>query len=325
MPKAWTVLAAMLLAWAGGAQAAQKVTLLTSWKAQAEHGGYYTAVAKGYYSACGLDVTIRPGGPMVDQKQLLAAGAVDLIQTSYTDDAFALNAAGFKARGVAAFFQKNPQILMTHPGNGVNSLADMKGKPIMISVGLRATVWPFLREKYGFTDSQMRSYTGQLQPWLVDPQAIQQGLITNEPFQVQKQTGTWPKSFLLADNGYGAYASLIVVPQKMIDETPKAVQCFVDGSISGWNDFLKDPAPGLALIRKDNPDNPDDLVAYVVKTLKDQGIIENAETAKHGLGTMSDERWQSHFEMLAKAGVVPKGLDYRQAYTLQFVNKRHGM
>lgn len=325
MRKLGTALVAMLLAGVAQGHAAQKVSLLTSWKAQAEHGGYYMALAKGYYTACGLDVTIRQGGAMVDGKQLLAAGAVDILQTSYTDDAFALYAAGAKVRGVAAFFQKNPQILMTHAGNGINSLEDMRGKPIMISAGLRATVWPFLREKYGFADTQMRSYTGQLAPWLVNPEAIQQGLITNEPYQVFKQTGKWPKSFLLADYGYGAYASLIIVPQKMIDTTPDAVQCFVNGSIKGWVEFLKDPAPAVALIKRDNPDNPDDLIANVVKTLKDAGIIETAQTAKYGLGTMSDERWKAQFDMLAAAGVVPKDLDYRSSYTLQFVNKRYGM
>jgi NitT/TauT family transport system substrate-binding protein len=325
MQKFWTALVATLLASVTSAHAAQKLSLLTSWRAQAEHGGYYMALAKGYYSACGLDVTIRQGGPMIDGKQLLAAGAVDILQTSYTDDAFALSAAGAKVRGVAAFFQKNPQILMTHAGNGINSLEDMRGKPIMISAGLRATVWPFLREKYGFADTQMRSYTGQLAPWLIDQQAIQQGLITNEPYQVFKQTGAWPKSFLLADEGYGAYASLIVVSQKLIDTAPDAVQCFVNGSISGWVDFLKDPAPAVSLIRHDNPDNPDDLIANVVKTLKEAGIVETSDTAKYGLGAMTDARWKSHFDMLAAAGVVPKDLDYRSAYTLQFVNQRHGM
>src|SRR5262249_15898123 len=156
---------------------------------------------------------------------------------------------------------------------------------IMIGQASRTTFWPFLRAKYGFTDAQIRSYTGQIAPFLTDRQAIQQALITNEPHRVEVETGKLPKTFLLAHHAYGAYASVAIVPQKLVDTKPEAVQCFVNASIRGWIDFMQDPAPAIALIRKDNPDNPDDVVAYSMKMLKAAGIIESAETAKLGLGT----------------------------------------
>jgi NitT/TauT family transport system substrate-binding protein len=301
--------------------AAEKLTFLSSWKAQAEHGGYYEALAKGYYSACGVDLTIRQGGPAIDGKQLFVAGAVDLMMASFSDTAFQVNAAGFPAKAIMAAFQKTPQILMTHDGNGINKLEDMRGKPIMVSASARTTYWPFLRARYGFTDSQLRAYTGQLAPWLMDPTGVQQGMLTNEPQRVEQETGKAPKTFLLADYGYGAYGSVVLASQKMIDEKPAVLQCFVSASAHGWSDFFKDPKPAIELIKKNNPDNPDAVIDYGIKMMKSAGIVESPDTAKGGIGIMTDERWKSHFELLANAGVIPKTLDYRQMYTLQFLTK----
>jgi NitT/TauT family transport system substrate-binding protein len=247
------------------------------------------------------------------------------MSASFNEIALLVNVAGFPAKAVMAMFQKNPQILMAHADAPYAALADMKGRPIMIGQASRSTFWPFLRAKYGFTDAHIRSYTGQIAPFMADRLAIQQALITNEPHRVQVETGEVPKTFLLADHGYDAYASVAIVPQKLIDSKADAVQCFVNASIKGWIDFMRDPAPAVELIRKDNPDNPDDVVAYSMKMLKAAGILETAETAKYGLGTMSDERWRSHSLLMQEAGIVPKSYDYRAAYTLQFVNKRFGM
>jgi NitT/TauT family transport system substrate-binding protein len=317
--------ALLLLGGMSPAQAAQEISFLTSWKAQAEHGGYYMALAKGYYASCGVDLRIRQGGPMIDGKQLLVTGAVDVMMSSFSDTAFQVNEAGFPARAVMAAFQKNPQILMTHAGNGIATIADMRGKPVMIGASSRTTFWAFLRAKFGLADTQIRSYTGQLGPYLVDQGAIQQGLITAEPFLVLRETGVAANTFLLADLGYGSYSSIALASQKLIDAAPDAMQCFVNASIRGWIEFLDDPAPAVALIKADNPDNTDEMIAYAVKTLKSAGIVETEDTARLGIGAMTDERWKSHFALLAGEGLLPKDQDYRSAFTLQFVNKRFGL
>lgn len=319
--RCWPLAVVALLS-AANAQAAEKLTFLSSWKAQAEHGGYYQALAKGYYQACGVDLSIRQGGPAIDGKQLFVAGAVDLMMASFSDTAFQVNEAGFAAKAVMASFQKTPQILMTHAGNGIEKMEDMKGKPILVSASSRTTFWPFLKNKYGFTDSQLRAYTGQLAPWLLDPTGIQQGLLTNEPFRVNAETGKAPKTFLLADYGYDAYGSVVLASKKLIDEKPAVVQCFVDATKKGWAEFFVDPSAGVALIKKDNPDNPDALIDYGIKTMKSAGIVETPETAKNGIGAMSDARWKGHFDMLVNAGLVSKSLDYKSAYTLQFLKAK---
>lgn len=315
-----TALAALALVTFGmRAHALEQLRFVTSWKAQAEHGGYYQALASGDYAKCGLDLQIRQGGPGVDPKQLLVGGAVDIVMASFNDTAFQLVQAGFPAKAVMAVFQRSPMILMTHEGNGIDSIAAMKGKPVLIAAGSRTTFWPFLRSQYGFTDTQIRAYSGQIGPWMADNTAIQQGLITNEPYRVRKETGKAPKVFLLANGGYQAYGSLAIVPQKLIDTKPQLVKCFVDASIRGWEDFMKNPAPAIALIRKENPDNPDDVVDNVFRTLKAEAILENEDTATGRIGTMTDARWKAHAAMLMEAGLLPRDFDVKQSYTLQFI------
>ena len=209
------ILAALaVLAAPATVQAQEKMTFLSSWRAQAEHGSYYQAVATGLYKACGLDVSIRMGGPGTDAKALLAGGAVDGIMGSFTDDPFRLNEAGFAAQAVMASFQKTPQILMTHPGNGIAKLEDMRGRPIMIGQSSRTTFWPFLRARYGFSDGQIRAYNFQMGPWLVDRTAIQQGFVSSEPFKVRTEANIEPTVFMLSDLGYLSYSSMPIFPTK---------------------------------------------------------------------------------------------------------------
>lgn len=319
-----TLLAAGLLA-AIPASAQEKLNFLSSWRAQAEHGGYYQAVAKGFYKACGLDVAIRMGGPGTDAKALLAGGAVDAMMGSYTDDPFRLNEAGFEAKAVAASFQKSPQIFMTHQGNGIEKIEDMRGKPILIAQSARTTYWPFLRARYGFTDSQIRPYTFQMGPWLIDKNAIQQGFVSSEPFKVKTEGNVDPKVFLFADFGYLSYSSLIIFPTKYIKEKPKNVQCFVDGTIDGWIDYLKDPAPANALIQKDNPDNTPELMAFALETMKKYELIVNDDARKLGIGAITEERFKGHFEMMRDQGLYKPDFDWRSGFTLDFINKRRGL
>ena len=320
------ILAALtVLAAPATVQAQEKMTFLSSWRAQAEHGGYYQAVATGLYKACGLDVSIRMGGPGTDAKALLAGGAVDGIMGSFTDDPFRLNEAGFAAQAVMASFQKTPQILMTHPGNGIVKLEDMRGRPIMIGQSSRTTFWPFLRARYGFSDGQIRAYNFQMGPWLVDRTAIQQGFVSSEPFKVRTEANIEPTVFMLSDLGYLSYSSMPIFPTKTVREKPRAIQCFVDATIQGWIDYFKDPAAANVLIKRDNPDNTDALIAFAVEKMKHYGIVETDDTKRLGIGTMSEDRFRGHFEMMRDEGLYKPDFNWRSAFTLDFVNKRFGL
>jgi len=297
------------------------ITFATDWRAQAEHGGFYQALASGEYARRGLDVKIVQGGPSVNVPQLLASGAVDMGMGS--NDFVALNMVqeGAPAKAVAAFFQKDPQVLIAHPGQGVEAIADLKGRPILLSDASVTTFWIWLKARYGFTDDQVRKYTFNPAPFLSDKRAVQQGYLTSEPYTIEKTAGLRPKVFLLADEGYPSYATLALATDRLIAENPAAVRAFVEASAKGWTDYLNgDPAAANALIMKDNPEMTEDVLAQARAKLKASAIVDGGDAATLGIGAMTDARWKTFFDMAAGQGVYPKTLDYRRAYTLQFVN-----
>jgi NitT/TauT family transport system substrate-binding protein len=313
------LLAIAALSHVDAASALEKITFQLSWKAQAEQGAFFQAVAKGFYSDCGLDVVIRQGGPGIDNMQLLVGGAVDATLVSQSDGLFHMNAAGFPARALFASYQRTPQILMTHAGNGINSFADMKGKPIMIGASSRATFWPFLKAKFDFTDEQIRGYSGQLAVWLNDPSAIQQGIITNEPFIVKRESGVEAKSFLLGDAGYSAYGTLLTVSQEMIEKKPASARCLVEGTVKGFNDYFADPKVGFDLVRKAEPSNTEDLMAYSHRAMTEFRIVTSDDTDKHGLGVMTETRWKAHFDMMVELGLLKPDFNWRAVYSNAFL------
>jgi NitT/TauT family transport system substrate-binding protein len=321
----WLLGAVACLALGWEAAAAETVSFGTDWKAEAEHGGYYQAIATGIYRQHGLEVTLRQGGPQVNHAQLLAAGRLDfnLAPNSFIPLNFVRENIPMVA--VAAIFQKDPSVLMAHPSQGNDSLAALKGKPIMIGADTRITSWMFLKSKYGYTDDQIRPYTFSVAPFLADPKAIQQGYLSSEPFTIESQ-GVKPVVLLLADAGYSSYGSLIQTSEKLAHEKPDLVQRFVDASIEGWYSYLyADPSPANALIKHDNSEMTDALLAYGIAKIKDYGIVDSGDAKTDGIGAMTEARWHDFFYMMAKAGVYPQDLDFRRAFTLQFVDKKVGM
>jgi NitT/TauT family transport system substrate-binding protein len=311
---------------AAPAHADDKVTLGTDWKAEAEHGGFYQALAAGYYKKHGLDVTLRQGGPQVNHGQLLAAGKIDfnIASTSFLP----LNAVkeAVPLVAVAAIFQKDPQVLIAHPGQGNDSLAALKGKPIMIGSDTRIGSWLFLKAKFGYTDEQIRPYNFNMAPFLADKKAIQQGYLGSEPFTIQEASGEKPVVMLLADSGYAGYGSMIQTSAKLVAEKPDLVQRFVDASVEGWYTYLYgDATAANGLIKQDNPEQTDALLANGIAMMRQYGIVDSGDAAASGVGAMTEKRWKEFFDLMASQGLYAKELDWKKAYTLQFVNKKVGM
>jgi NitT/TauT family transport system substrate-binding protein len=311
------VLAAFGLAMSGSvhAQALQKIVFATDWLAEAEHGGYYQAVAEGTYRKYGLDVEIRAGGPQVNGLQLLAAGQIDIAMA----DALQVMSAvehDVPLVAIAATFQKNPTVIITHPG--VKRLEDLKGKPIAIGAASNTTFWPWLRQKYRFTDDQKRPYGFSVQPFLADRSLSQQGFVTSEPFSIE-QSGVHPNVFLLADYGYPPYSETLVVTRKTLDGRRDALERFIRASAEGWKSYFANPAAGNALIRNANPQMTDALLAYGVAKLSEYQIVMGGDARGLGLLTMTDARWQATADFLRETGLAKPGVDYRKAYSLDLV------
>jgi len=320
MTRPTTTLAVLALAAMAplAAAAATPFTLQLGWRAQAEQGGYYTALVKGYYADCGVDMTIRQGGAEMDPARLLTSGAVDASLSAQNDAVMRMDQAGFPAVAVMTSFQKSPQSLDVHASSGITSLDQLKGHPVFIGMGNRTTIWPFLKMKYGLSDDQLRSFTGQFAPFLANADSVTQDYLTNGPYVMAQQSDIKLHSFLLADNGYQPYDSLVTVSREMIDKHPDVVACVVDASRKGWTEFFEDPKPAFAEIARVAPENTPGLLAYAFKTMVDNHLVETDETAENGINTMTDARWKAHFDMLVKTGTFPADFDYRQAYTLQF-------
>jgi NitT/TauT family transport system substrate-binding protein len=297
------------------AQPLTKLVFTTNWYAEAEHGGFYQAVAEGIYRKHGLDVEIRMGGPQVNGLQLLVARQIELfmgydIQTVQAVDQ------GLPVVTVAATLQKDPAAIIAHPG--VKSLEDLKGHPIYISPASHTTFWPWLKARYGFTDAQLRPYAFSVQPFLVDKTSAQQGYVTSEPYSVEK-AGIKPSVFLLADRGYPPYAETLVVTRGTLAAKKDALVRFIRASAEGWKSYLANPEPGNALIKRDNPRMEDGLLAYGVARMKEYGLVTGGDAGTHGIMSMTDARWQKTAEFMRSAGLIDKGFEMQQAYTLELV------
>ncbi len=314
------VCAATLLASSAFSQELREITFATDWKAQAEHGGFYQAVAKGFYEKRGLKVTIRPGGPGSDNPRLIAAGALDIAMASNSFQPINLVASGADVKVVMTSFQKDPQVLMVHPHIEATSIADLKGMPVFISDAARAAFWPWLEARFGFVTQQVRKYNYSLAPWLVNKDTVQEGYLSSEPFTAS-QEGVTPKVFLFADAGYPGYAGMVMVRGQFLAENRMVVQSFVDATIEGWQDYLwGDPAPGNALILKDNPEMTGDLLAFAIESMKSNEMIGDRET----VGSMSAVRWNAFYEEMEGLNAVPSGVDVEQAFTLEFLKGNSG-
>ena len=303
-----------------------KVSFGTNWVPEAEHGGFFQAVADGTYKRYGLDVTIVPGGPNDNNRMLLIAGKLDFFMAANT--LMSLDAVANKVPvvTVAAIFQKDPQVFLTHPESKITKLEQLKPLTLFVSKEGISGYFQWLKSEYGFNEANVRPYTFNPQPFLTNAKSAMQGYVTSEPYAIEKADKFKPGIILLADYGFNTYSTLIETRRDLIDKKPDLVQRFVDASAIGWYNYLYgDNAPGNALIKQLNPEMTDELLAYSVGKMKEYGIVDSGDTLTKGIGAMSDARWKDFFDKMVKIGIVPADTDYKKAYTLQFVNTGVGL
>jgi NitT/TauT family transport system substrate-binding protein len=324
---ALTVALASAVSPAGAQQRAlDKVSFGTNWLAEGEHGGFYQALADGTYKKYGLDVTIVPGGPNVNNRILLPVGKLDFYMSANTLQGFDAVEQNIPTIAVAAMFQKEPQVLMAHPGQGVESFVDLKKLTLFISREGVASYFQWLKAEFGFSEAQVKPYTSNPQPFLADKRSAMQGYVTSEPYAIETQAGFKPKVFLIADQGFNSYSTLIETRRELVEKRPELVQRFVDASILGWANYLYgDNRAANALIKRQNLEMTDGLLAYALATMKQHGIVDSGATLALGIGAMTDSRMKDFFEKMVRAGVVKASLPFARSYTLQFVNKKIGL
>jgi NitT/TauT family transport system substrate-binding protein len=306
---------ASIVAMSTTALAADKVTFLTSWFAQAEHGGFYQAKATGLYEKAGLDVTLKMGGPQVNSMQLLLAGETDVMM-GYDFQVLKALEQGFPVTTIATSFQYDLQGMMTH--DDVNSLADLKDKTILVATSGRTTWWPWLKGKYKYTDEQTRPYTFNLQPFFADKNVAQQGYPSSEPFQA-KQQGMPVKFFLFAHNGYPPYGTTMVAKRDFADKNPDVAARFVKASLEGWKSYMSNPAPANALIKVDNPKMSDEQIAFGIEQMKLLKVLDGGDAQTMGIGIVTEARWKATYDYMASSGLLKPEVDWKAAFTDRFV------
>ena len=306
--------------------ALEDVTYGTNWLAQAEHGGFYQSVVDGTYEACGLNVTIAPGGPQVNNRALMLAGKIEFHMGGNMLQPFSAAEQNIPVVVLASIFQKEPQVLISHPDQGFDTWESLKDAKLFLGENGFQSYYKWMIAEYGFTVEQREPYTFNAAPFLADKKSAQQGYITSEPFAIEREGGFKPNLFLLADYGFDTYSTTIEAMQATIDGKPEIVQCFIDGSILGWVNYLYgDNAAANEMIKKDNPDITDEQITFSIETMKEFGIVDSGDSETMGIGAMTDARQKSFYDKMVAAGVTPADLDISKIYTLDFINKGVGV
>ncbi|HEY4374242.1 MAG TPA: ABC transporter substrate-binding protein [Burkholderiales bacterium] len=306
----------------------QKVVFATNWKAQAEHGGYYQALADGTYKKCGLDVEIQMGGPSVNNRLLLPVGKVDFLMGGNMLQAFDAVKQKIPTTVVAAHFQKDPQGIIAHPDAGYQKFEDLKKAPtILISGYSLAGFYQWMKSQYGFKEEQTKPYNFSIAPFLINKTWAMQGLLSSEPYSIEKEAKIKPRFFLLADYGWSTYSNTIETRTDLVEKKPQVVQCFLDASAIGWENYLYgDNKAANAMIKKSNPEMTDDILAYALTKMKEYGIVDSGDTLTKGIGVITDARMQDFLDKMVKAGLFKPGeIDLKKVYTTKFVGHGAGL
>ena len=320
--------AAALAAAAGPALAQDKVVFATNWRAQAPHGGFYQALADGTYKRYGLDVEILQGGPQVNNRPMLPIGKIDFLMTGNLLLTFDQVKQGVPVTVVAAMFQKDPQAMLAHPGQGYDKWEDLKKAPtVLIGKDGQFSFWQWMKADHGFKDEQLKPYTFNLAPFLADKKAVQQGYSIAEPFNVKKQAGFDPVVYLLADHGFSTYSTTIETRTQLVREKPELVRRFVEASIFGWYNYLYgDRKAADALIKKENPDMTDEYIEGSVQLMKRLAIVDSGDALTKGIGAIDPARIKDFYDKMVKAGLYKPGeVDLSKVATTEFVNKGVGL
>ncbi|KEJ88689.1 ABC transporter substrate-binding protein [Sulfitobacter donghicola] len=307
------------------AQDLTPVSFGTNWLAQAEHGGFYQSVADGTYAECGLDVTILPGGPQVNNRALMLAGRIDYHMGGDLLQAFNAAKEGIPVVAVMAAFQKHPQVIIAHPGKA-KTFEDLTDLTLLIGDNGYASYYQWMIAQYGFTAEQRQPYTFNPAPFIADEGAAMQGYLSSEPYVIETEAGFVPDIFLIADAGYSTYATTVETMADTIAEHPEQVKCFVEGSIAGWYNYLyNDNADANAMIMEANPDMTQDKIDFAISKMLSEGIVDSGDALELGIGAMTDAQITDFYTKMVEAGVIEGDLDFSAAYTTEFVNAKYGM
>lgn len=298
------------------ARAARPFTLVTNWYAEPEHGGFFQAQATGLYRDAGLEVVIQPGSPQLNVVQLLLGGEADAV-IGFDPQVLIQVARGVPIMTVAAMFQFDQEGLLVH--DDITRIEQLRGHTLMIASASQTGFWPWLKLRFGFTDDQARPYNNNVQPFLMDRMVATQAIATAEPCTM-RASGVPVRFLPFHDAGYPTYSCTIVMRRDVAERDPGRIRAFVEASARGYRDYLGgDPGPANRLILSQNPVLNQGQIDCAVGVMRATSVITGGDAAHGGIGVMTAARWQATAEFLTHYRLLPQGVDWRRAFSLDYL------
>ena len=299
------------------AAAPVKIRFQTDWYPQPEHGGYYQALAKGYYAAEGLDVEILPGGPNAQVMASVAVGRADLGMTN-GDDVIVAIARGVPIKMVGAEMQRDPQGILFHAEHPLKSLQDLQGRTLMAGSG--STWIEVMRKKLG-VEFTLLPLVGDLARFMNSTEFVQQCFVTNEPY-FAKQRGANVGALLIASDTYEPYR-VMFASQDFIAKHPEVVAKFVRASVHGWVDYLGgDPAPANKILAEKRSDLTPEFMAYSIKAMNEYKLVSGDPAKGEFAGQITAARLEKQIKLLQEVGVLDKPVAVADVATFEFIPKQ---
>ncbi len=291
--------------------------------ARADHGGFYQAIASGFYAKRNLNVQITHGNSADDVSRALASGNAELGLAQDSFAALRMVAENAPVKAVAAFFQKDPRVLIAHAPRAPRNLGDIGQRTLFIEDVNWPDFWHWLRTRYDLRNEQLqRPENGALAPFIEDENSLLIGTLTREPALVAStEADIQTRLYLPADDGYASYSNLLLTPNGFARDNAEALRNFIAATVEGWHDYMNgDAEKAHNLIRRANPATPQGSLTEARDLLKSYGIIEGGDAALLGLGTMTEERWKTFAEQ--SSGAFTEAPDWKSAFTTQFLPSR---
>jgi NitT/TauT family transport system substrate-binding protein len=294
---------------ASPALAADEVKLQLKWVTQAQFGGYYVALDKGFYADEGLEVTVLPGGPDIAPPQVLAGGGAD-VMVDWMPAALAAREKGLALVNIAQPFKSSGMMLTCWKDAGIASPDDLKNRTL--GVWFFGNEFPFMSwmSKMGIsTDGKGENGVEVLkQGFNVDPLLQRQAdcistMTYNEYWQVI-DAGVSPDdliTFKYEDQGVATLEDgLYVLEQNLSDPAfVDKMTRFVRASMKGWK-YAEENPDEAAMIVLDN-----DQTGAQTETHQKRMMAEVAKLTAGSNGALDEGDYQRTVQTLLEAGDSP--------------------
>lgn len=289
--------------------AAGSVRLTLDWKPEPEFGGFYAAGQDEAFSRHGLNVTVAPAGEGADTWQLVATGKTEFA-TSTADQVLIARKQNADVIAIFAVYQTFPQGIMVHQSRGFKSMKDVFAQPGVLLAEDNSWLH-FLENKFSPVKVQITNYSGGIAEFLAKTEYSQQCFVTSEPILAKHQGGD-PQTFLIADEGFNPYTTVVICKGDLWRGNPDEVKSMAVACREGWRDYLDHPDPINATMHGLNPDM--DLQTFGEAAAAQKPLIETDETKTTGLGTMTEQRWKDLAGQLVNLGVIDSSVDPDQCF-----------